>query len=288
MPSERDTLRERLKKQGPLEAIFELFKTAWERWIWPAIGMVAAPTWAGVVAVATGILAWFSRLDPLAVWTLSLLALGGGLWIASQLRSWAAGHSDTPPKVHEQPLATNEPSVEFTLPGSWAELGFRYRRLGVEGQYELAAEEIYLRIRAKQNMQNVLIEIAARQNRPDVLEPVAKIGSSEFVGAVTKGREQSFQIMQRTYWNVPASFADPSTGQQASRSIRVEKEVRFFPENPQHFVGQLGHLYYFSVTVHHDHDDGPDRAEFAIDVPKRREGPQSVLRALKNIKAIDK
>lgn len=177
-----------------------------------------------------------------------------------------------------------EPFVEFALPGSWAEVGFRNRRLGVDGDHEIAAEEIYLRIRAKRNMQNVRVQIAARHTLPQRLDTLAEISSSDFLGAVTKEREQSFQLMQRTYWNVPARFTNPSTGQEASRSIRVEKELAFFPENPRRFLGEIGHLYYFRVTVHHD--DGPDEAEFAIDVKKRREGPQSILRALKNIQAV--
>jgi hypothetical protein len=83
-----------------------------------------------------------------------------------------------------------------------------------------------------------------------------------------------------------AAFTDPSTGEQAIRSIRVDKEVSVFPENPRRFLGEIGHLYYFRATVHHD--DGPDEGAFAIEVTKRRDGTQSIFKVLKNIKTVSK
>jgi hypothetical protein len=86
--------------------------------------------------------------------------------------------------------------------------------------------------------------------------------------------------MQRTYWDIPVSYNDPISEHEVIRTMRVEKETSFFPENPKRFPGNLNHLYFFRVTVHHE--KGPDEAEFAIELKERREGPQSLFRALKN------
>jgi hypothetical protein len=216
------------------------------------------------------------------LWALSLIR--SHLYAAPEAHQGAATALSVIPSPDESPDEA-EGFVEFTLPGSWAEPGFRHRRLGVDGQHELCAEEVYLRIRAERNMQAVRVKIAASHGRRDALEAV-EIESAEWTGVVTKGREQSFMIMQRTYWNVPHAFTHPTTGQQGLRAGRVEKEAFLFPENPQRFSASLNHIYFFRVTVHHD--KGPDTAEFSIELKEQREGPQSFFRLLRNIEPVGK
>lgn len=175
--------------------------------------------------------------------------------------------------------------VEFTFPGSWAESGFRHRNLGTDGQHALNAEEVYLRIVAKKAMQNTEVEITVRPH-PSALEPLAEIGSAKFVGTVTKGREQTFLILQRKFWYIPATYTNPKTGAQPIDPHYVDKEAIFFPENDRRFFGEIGQTYHFQVKVHHS--EGPDIARFAIALTPRRYGPQSNFGHLVNIRPVDK
>jgi len=292
MPSERDTLRERIKKQGPLEAIFELFKTAWERWLWPAIGMVAAPIWAGVVAVTTGILAWFSRLDPLTIWTLSLLGLGGGLWIANQLRSWVtdrrrAASSAAPVQATETDAeAKRKPAVEFWLPGKW-ETGFRLKNLGLDdNRHEVLAEEVSIRVVAKKRMQDVRLEIAILHRDRNQLETMARIGSDRFSGVVTPGLEQTFVVMRRTFSMITAVRKHlTQDNAEVHEQMRADREVIFFPENPARFLGKLGEIYSVHIAVHHD-DGPPNEARLKLTLIEKRMAVATKMTSLDNITPI--
>jgi hypothetical protein len=78
-------------------------------------------------------------------------------------------------------------------------------------------------------MQNVRFEMIARGRRADHWEELARIGSETFSGTVQKGVEQSFVVMQRSFWQPPVSF-EHEGAKQGGRS-RAEMGTVFFPEN---------------------------------------------------------
>jgi hypothetical protein len=286
MSSEKDSLRERLKKQGPLEALFELAKAIWEKWIWPYMGAAIQPIWLGVAAVGTGFYLWFSGLDPLSKWTLSIVALAGSVHLANQVRTWVTtGHRKAPPIKTTSAEADKKPYVEFLLPSNW-QPGFRHKTLPIDTTVgEVFAEEVVLHVIAKMRMQNVRFLISAKHRRNGQLETLAQVGSVVFTGIVQKDQEQGFVVMHRTFCNAQGEFEHPRHGGKARAPVRVENGTTFFPENQgAAFPGTIGEKYTFHVSVLHD--EGSENAYFSITLEPSQIFPMSRITSMSNITPI--
>lgn len=242
--------------------------------------------------MGTGFWVWVSSLDPLAKWTLGLVAIAAALLIADKVRSLLglagagavygkAVYADSPQRAPK-----SSPAVEFWLPSKW-EPGFRFKNLGLdEKQRELLAEEVHVRVVAKKRMQDVRFEIAARQRIGNQLELLQAIGSDRFVGVVTPGLDQGFLIMRRTFSMVTAVHKDLTDGHEIHQTRRVDRGVVFFPENAKAtFAGNIGATYHFSISVHHD-DGEPDTASFSITLDEKREPVISKMWGRTNIEPI--
>ena len=115
--SEKKSLLQKIKADGPKDVALEAVKHGVTTWVLPFL----APVWIAVTTIAAGLSAYWGTIDPVVRFAAVLLSLGCSIWIARQVRDWfRIANQTVPTSVTKELPAHDEIAVKnaadiFTL-----------------------------------------------------------------------------------------------------------------------------------------------------------------------------
>lgn len=227
---------------------------------------------------------WNAISSFMLTWGYFAGLLVGALFIAKAVYDTNSGSAVTlttkkapdaqPPKQRVRP-------VEFWLPTNWGE-GLRFRTISSDPRVgDIQAEEIHLRVTAKEKMQNVRFEMKALHRHGTQLETMGQIASAKLQGTVPEGLEETFVVMRRTFWQAPVTYKNVFEGHEVGTHVRVEKDIDFFPDTPSAFKAAVGRYYSIQFAVYHD--NGPDTGSFTVEVEANVACPNTRIRMRRDV-----